>query len=116
MATERIARMVNREGLRDWEVIKSRVIGGNFMTVDKRRPVVSGEPWSTSGNQKWNGARPSFIEMAAVRIREDVGWVSWVMSHCPVYHALVMLENSTKVEAVACTRKYLVAASTARGW
>lgn len=51
-----------------------------------------------------------------VKIRHDVGWVSWVISHCPVYHALVMLENSTRVEAAACTRKYLVAASIARGW
>lgn len=38
-----------------------------------------------------------------------------MMSHCPVAHALVMLENSTRVEAAACTRKYLVAASMARG-
>lgn len=38
------------------------------------------------------------------------------MSHCPVYQALVMLENRTRVEAAACTRKYLVAASMARGW
>lgn len=39
-----------------------------------------------------------------------------MMSHCPVNHALVMLENRTKVEAVAWVRKYLVAASMARGW
>ena len=71
------------------------------MAVDRRRPVMRGEPCRTSGNQKWKGTNPSFIEMAAVRIREDVGWVSWVISHCPVYHALVMLENSTRVEAVA---------------
>lgn len=39
-----------------------------------------------------------------------------MMSHCPVCHALVMLENRSRVEAAACTRKYLVAASMARGW
>lgn len=38
------------------------------------------------------------------------------MSHCPVYHALVMLENKTRAEAAAWVRKYLVAASMARGW
>lgn len=38
------------------------------------------------------------------------------MSHCPVCHALVMLENSTRVEAAAWVRKYLVAASMDRGW
>lgn len=37
------------------------------------------------------------------------------MSHCPVCHALVMLENRSSAEAVACTRKYLVVASMARG-
>lgn len=38
------------------------------------------------------------------------------MSHCPVYHALVMLENRIRAEAAAWTRKYLVAASIDRGW
>lgn len=54
--------------------------------------------------------------MAAVRIAQEVGLVIWVMSHWPVDHALTMLENRSKVEAVACTKKYLVAASMARGW
>lgn len=39
-----------------------------------------------------------------------------VMFHCPSVQALVMLENRISVEAVACVRKYLVAASVARGW
>lgn len=85
------------------------------MIVDRRRPVVRGEPWSTSGNQKWNGTSPSFIATAEVRIRQEIGWVSWVISHCPVCHALVMLENKTRAEAAAWVRKYLVAASMARG-
>lgn len=42
--------------------------------------------------------------------------MSWVMSHCPVNHALIMLEKSSSVEAAACVRKYLVVASIARGW
>lgn len=50
---------------------------------------------------KWNGTSPSFIAIAEVRIRQDVGWVSWVLSHCPVCHALVMLENKTRAEAAA---------------
>lgn len=37
------------------------------------------------------------------------------MSHCPVAQALDMLEKRTKAEAAACTRKYLTAASMARG-
>lgn len=43
---------VSSVGFKDWEVIYSSVIGGNFMMVDSRRPVVRDEPWSTSGNQK----------------------------------------------------------------
>lgn len=71
------------------------------MAVDSRSPVVREVPWSTSGNQKWNGTSPNFIAMAVVRIRHDVGQVIWVMSHCPVCHALVMLENRIRVEAAA---------------
>lgn len=51
-----------------------------------------------------------------VSSRHEGGLFSWVISHCPEDHALVMLEKSISVEAVACTRKYLVAASMARGW
>lgn len=100
-AADRTAMMVSNVGFSEWEVRYSRVIGGNFMAVDSMRPVVREVPWRTSGNQKWNGTRPSFMAMAAVRIRQDVGCASCVMSHCPVCHALVMLENSTKAEAAA---------------
>lgn len=72
-AAERMAMVVSRMGLSDGEVMKRRVIGGNFMAVDRRRPVMRGEPWSTSGNQKWNGTRPSFIARAEVRIMQDAG-------------------------------------------
>lgn len=115
-AAEAMAMVVNSGGLSVWDVMKRMVIGGNFMIVDSNRAVVMGEPWSTSGNQKWNGTSPSFIAIAVVSRRQDVGWVSWVMSHCPVNQALVMLEKSISVEAVAWTRKYLIVASIARGW
>lgn len=84
--------------------------------MDRSRAVVKDEPCSTSGNQKWKGTSPSFIAIATVNSREEVGWASWVMSHWPVDHAFVMLENRRRAEAVACTRKYLTVASTARGW
>lgn len=38
------------------------------------------------------------------------------MSHCPVSQALVVLANKSIAAPVACVRKYLVVASTARGW
>lgn len=52
------------------------MIGGSFITVDRMRPVERGEPCKTSGNQKWNGTRPSFMAIAEVRIRLDAGWES----------------------------------------
>lgn len=39
-----------------------------------------------------------------------------MISHCPVNHAFIRLEKRTSAEAAACTRKYLIAASMARGW
>jgi len=44
------------------------------------------------------------------------GWDSWRIFHSPVIQALVVLANRIKAAAVAWVRKYLVAASTARGW
>lgn len=39
-----------------------------------------------------------------------------MISHWPVVQALDILENRSKAEAAAWTRKYLMDASTARGW
>lgn len=72
-AAERIAIVVSSVGFNEWEIINNRVIGGNFMAVDSKRPVIRDDPCSTSGNQKWNGTSPSFIEMAAVSTKHDVG-------------------------------------------
>ena len=45
-----------------------------------------------------------------------IGWdICWT-SHCPANQAFVTLANSRTAAAVAWARKYLVAASTARGW
>lgn len=75
-AVEAIAIMVSSVGLSEWEVKERRMIGGNFIIVDSSRAVTIDEPWSTSGNQKWNGTSPSFIAIAEVSRRHDVGCVS----------------------------------------
>lgn len=49
-------------------------------------------------------------------IVEGRGWVICWISHCPDSHALDVLANRSMAAAVACVRKYLVVASTARGW
>lgn len=41
--------------------------------------------------------------------------ISWIL-HSPVVQALVVLANKIIAAAVAWVRKYLVVASTARGW
>ena len=45
-----------------------------------------------------------------------IGCVMREMFHCPVSQALHVLANSSVAAAVACAKKYLVVASTARGW
>lgn len=71
-----MAIVVKRVVLRELDVRKRMVMGGNFITVDSRSAVVIVEPWSTSGNQKWNGTRPNLIAIAVVRRRHDRGLVS----------------------------------------
>jgi len=51
-----------------------------------------------------------------VRAVAGRGCDSWRMFHSPVIQALVVLANRTRAAAVAWVRKYLVVASTARGW
>lgn len=80
-AAEMRARVVSTGGFNEGETMKRMVSGGSFITVDSRRAVVREEPWRTSGNQKWKGAKPSFMAMAVVSRRQEVGWVSWVRSH-----------------------------------
>lgn len=73
-------------------------------------------PCVTSGTQKWNGESPSFIARARVRMVEAVELIMFVTVHWPEYSRLIMMARSRSIEAVACVRKYLVAASVERGW
>lgn len=45
-------RVLIRVGLSMWDVSKRIERGGSFITVERRRAVVRGAPWSVSGNQK----------------------------------------------------------------
>lgn len=90
--------------------------GANFCHVVIISAVFSEVPCSTSGNQKCRGARPSFMDRAIVSMVQAGWFVSWEMSHVPVCHAFVVLANSSKAEAAAWVRKYLVVASVERGW
>ncbi|MGL5702157.1 MAG: hypothetical protein ACRCW5_03285 [Cetobacterium sp.] len=47
---------------------------------------------------------------------EAMGCERLLISHSPVIHAFVVAANKIIAAAVAWVRKYLVVASTARGW
>lgn len=70
----------------------------------------------TSGTQKWNGERPSFILRARVKIIDAVGLIIFVTVHWPVHSKLMITANISNIDAVAWVRKYLIAASVERGW
>lgn len=70
------ASVVSIVGFSEDDVMKRIVMGGNFITVERSSAVVRDVPWRTSGNQKWNGARPSLMAIAAVSNKQDVGFVS----------------------------------------
>lgn len=63
----------------------------------------------------WRGASPIFRERARIIRVVGRGWVIRQIFHCPVSHAFVVLAKRRVAAAVACVRKYLVVASTARG-
>ena len=92
-----------------------RANGASFCQVDRIRPVVRSRPCRTSGSQKWAGASPTFSARAIVTAVAGNGWESCRIFHSPVIQALVVLANRIMAAAVACVRKYLVVASTARG-
>ncbi len=46
----------------------------------------------------------------------DIVFVGCVMSNCPVFQTLLIIENRSNDEAAAWVKKYLMEASIARGW
>jgi len=112
---ERSPREIKRVAFDGWSCNR-RANGANFCHVERIRPVVRSSPWRTSGSQEWRGASPIFKARAMVIIVTGRGCVICWMSHWPVNQALVVLANKSMAAAVAWVRKYLVVASTARGW
>lgn len=79
------------------------------------RPDDRGMPCVTSGTQKWNGDRPSFMARARVIMAEAIGLRMFVTVHWPEWRRLMMMASMSSMDAVACVRKYLVDASVDRG-
>lgn len=96
-------------------IMYSRVIGAIFCQVEIRRAAFRVVPWMTSGYHRCTGAAPSFI-MIAMEIMVVAVVFEEEIVQCPVCQAFSVLANRIVVAARACTRKYLVVASVARGW
>lgn len=90
-------------------------MGANFCHVSRIRPDDRGMPCVTSGTQKWNGAIPSFIVRAIVMNIDATGLNSFITVHWPENIKLIITAIISSIEAVDWVKKYLVAASVARG-
>lgn len=90
-------------------------MGANFCHVSRIRPDDRGMPCVTSGTQKWNGAIPSFIVRAIVMNIDATGLNSFITVHWPENIRLIIMAIISSIEAVDWVKKYLVAASVARG-
>ena len=57
--------------------------GAIFCHVNRIMPDVSEIPCVTSGTQKWNGDRPSFIVRAVVIMMDAMGFEIFEITHWP---------------------------------
>ena len=113
--TDMMAIVRSRLGLMVGEIWYRIDSGAIFCHVSRIRPEDMEIPCVTSGTQKWNGASPSFIAKAVVIMIDAMGLRSFDTVHCPECSRLMMIPIIRSIEAVACVRKYFVAASMARG-
>lgn len=103
-------------GVLVWWLVFSRIVrGAIFCHVRMVKAVIVVVPCDTSGSQKWNGAAAIFIIRAKVMI-VAAGLDERCISQFDVFRAFIVAENRRAVEAIVWVRKYLVAASVARGW
>lgn len=89
--------------------------GASFCHVRRISPVIRGIPWVTSGTQKWKGAIPSFIASAITISVDDKKLFKFITNQWPVCRKFIVAAIIRIIDAVACVRKYFVAASVERG-
>lgn len=83
-------------------------IGAIFCQVNSNSLFIQFNPSITSGNQKWNGAAPVFVNIAEEKIKEILS--CWgVIINCDIK----TIENNKIDEARAWVMKYLIDASVA---
>jgi len=89
--------------------------GAIFCHVRRISPTLSLIPCVTSGSHEWKGANPNLIAREMKVVVMMVLLVSGWNVHTPSCLKFIRMERRRIIEAVACVRKYLVAASVDRG-
>lgn len=74
---------IRRLVLIDGEIWYRMDIGAIFCHVSRIIPDMSVIPCVTSGTQKWNGDRPSFIVRAVVIMMDAMGFEIFEITHWP---------------------------------
>ena len=92
-----------------------RTRGAIFCQVAIINPWAKGSPCKTSGNQKWQGAKPSLNAKAIVIDKEEVYFMGARIDHEPVSHAWINPLFKRSAALSAWIRKYFIVASTLRG-
>ena len=77
-------------------------------------PLLNVNPLRTSGNQKWHGAKPSFITRANVIIEWTKGFLVDDISHFPFIQRFSVAPLSNRAALKAWTKKYFRVASLPR--
>lgn len=89
-----------------FELYINMIIGAIFCHVNIIKQFIHLNPSITSGNQKWNGAAPIFVNneeliiitIVFLRLRVSISWLK----------EKIITENIRMAEARACVMKYLI--------
>jgi len=85
----------------------NKIIGAIFCQVSIIRQLFQFNPSITSGNQKWKGAAPIFVNKAELKINNKGLLIKNILKFIDI----IMIENKKIVEAMACVIKYFREAS-----
>lgn len=80
-------------------------IGAIFCQVINIKALIQFNPSITSGNQKWKGAAPIFVNKEELKISVKISWlyINFI--------DIIIIENNKIVDAKAWVIKYFIAAS-----
>lgn len=83
-----------------------RIIGAIFCHVNKIEQLNQFNPSITSGNQKWKGAAPNFINNAEFNMILNIGLI-WLKINS-LFISIKIIEINKIIEAIVCVIKYFI--------